>query len=47
MRDKILSAGFLLALLGWFATALYDSIREEIRENNDAINILVGIHLGK
>ena len=45
VRDKIISAGFILALLGWLASALYDTVKKDISDNNDAINALTGLHL--
>lgn len=47
MRDKIIggSAGLILTLLGFLASALYDSMQEKMNENRDSIQALIDIHL--
>ena len=43
-RDKVI-LGVVLALLGWLASQVYDSIREKIEDNRETINALVDLHM--
>ena len=45
MRDKLITAGLVITLLGWLANSLYEAMSDRISDNQESINALIHLHL--